>query len=85
MRASSADTEHPSPDFRLKDLCEWHLVEAVCWHCKRTAPIDKRRLMRGRSPETRLIDLEEKLRCTVCNETGPAARHNIYLRKAPRN
>jgi len=61
MRASSAEIERLSPDFRIKDLREWHVVEAVCWHCKRTGVIDKKKLIRGRSPETRLVDLESKL------------------------
>lgn len=85
MRASSAEIERLPADFRLKALRDWHIVEGVCWRCKRIGPIDKRLLMRGRNPDARLVDLENKLRCKVCNEAGPAARHNIYVRKAPRN
>jgi len=85
MRVYRAEIEKPPVEFRLKDVCEWHIVEGVCWHCRHTGRLDKRRLMRGRSPETRLIDLEGHLRCTVCEERGPGAGHSIIVRTAPRN
>jgi hypothetical protein len=85
MRSKDAAVDRPPSDFRLKDLCQWHIVEAICWRCKRSGPIDHRTLLRGRRPETRLVDLERHLRCTECDRLGVAADHTIVVRMAARN
>jgi hypothetical protein len=68
--------------FRLHDLAQWYSVEATCWDCHRTAEIPHRRLKRGRPPQTLLLTLEDKLRCTHC---GRARGHTITVTKVPRN
>jgi hypothetical protein len=56
--------------FRLEHLRPWHVVEAVCWRCSRTAIVPHDVLTRGRPPYTRLLDLERKLRCRKCGRRG---------------
>lgn len=85
MRESGAGLERPPSDFRIKDLREWHLVEGICWGCKRSGLIDCKKLMRGRNPELRLIDIEDRMRCTSCDQLGIVAHHTITVRMAPRN
>lgn len=43
-----AAADRPPSDFRLKNLCRWDIVEAICWHCTRTDQIDHRMLLRER-------------------------------------
>lgn len=85
MRFKDAAVDRPPSDFRLKELCQWRIVEAVCWRCRRSGQVDHRVLMRGRVAETRLVDLERYLRCTQCDWLGIEADHTILVRMAPRN
>jgi hypothetical protein len=67
--------------FRLQDLRQWHIVEAVCLACRRRETIPQARLRRSAAAGDRLADLERRLRCRTCGRRG----HRLTIRMAPRN
>ncbi len=75
-------TMPPRYSFRLEDLRAWHLIEATCPVCRHRAIIDHKRLSYGRPNYTRLIDLEEKLRCRRCGHRGG---HTLTVTLRPRD
>jgi hypothetical protein len=72
----------PRYAFRLGDLRAWHIVTAWCVACDRKVVLSHQMLCRRRSRQTRLVDLEARLRCTHC---GARDGHRIDLAMAPRN
>jgi hypothetical protein len=72
----------PRHSFRLGDLRPWHVVTAWCVGCDRKVVLSHQILWRGRSRQTRLFDLEVRLRCTRC---GARNGHRVDIAMAPRN
>ncbi len=77
-----AEGQPPRYAFRLEDLRQWHIIEAVCWQCNRTAVIRHDVLKRGRPLHARVVDLEAKLRCKECDRRGG---HSLSIRSMPRD
>jgi hypothetical protein len=72
----------PKYAIRLENLRAWHIVTAWCVACDRRVVLTHQALWRGRSRNTRLVDLEARLRCTSC---GSRKGHRIDIGMAPRN
>jgi hypothetical protein len=72
----------PRYTFRLGDLRAWHVVTAWCVACDRKVVLSHQVLWRRRSRQTRLVELEARLRCTHC---GAGDGHRIDIAMAPRN
>jgi hypothetical protein len=60
----------PRYAIRLDDLQPSHCIEAACFRCNRKSVLKLSAIKRGRSGSTRLIDIEDKLRCTGCGRRG---------------
>jgi hypothetical protein len=46
---------------RLGDLREWHVIVGTCFRCGHTGAVPLARLLRRRSSDHRLVDLQTKL------------------------
>ena len=75
------DRDPPRYAFRLKDLRDWHILEAQCWKCGHKADLAPADVMRGRSALLTLNDIEPMLRCRKCG----LSRCTISVRAMPRN
>jgi formate dehydrogenase maturation protein FdhE len=64
----------------LRDLCEWHEVRAECLLCRHGTDMPLWRLRKGRSPDTPVLRLAQKLRCVDCD----ARLATITVRKMER-
>ena len=63
----------PRYAFRLEDLRVFHQVRASCHACGHKGIIPNAALLQGRSGYTRLMALEQQLRCQRCGVKGKAA------------
>lgn len=72
----------PRYAIRLDDLQPWHRIEAACFRCNRKRVLKLSPIKRGRSGHTRLMDIEDKLRCTGCGRRGD---HVLTVSMAPRD
>ena len=63
----------PRYAFRLEDMRVFHLVRASCHACAHKAIIPNAILLEGRPGYTRLVSLEEHLRCRKCGARGKAS------------
>jgi hypothetical protein len=68
-----AQTVPPRYAFRLEDLRVFHLVRASCHACGHKAVIANVILLQGRHGYTRLMSLEQQLRCRKCGAKGKAS------------
>jgi hypothetical protein len=76
---SKNEPQPPLYAFRLEDLRTWHVVTAWCLPCDRRVILSHESIWRGRPRYTGLVDLEQKLRCTVCGARGV---HSIGIARA---
>jgi hypothetical protein len=56
---------------RLSDLRPYHILTAVC-PCGRKTRKRLWQIMAGLSPHTRLVDIDDRLRCMRCGSRGSA-------------
>lgn len=71
----------PKYAIRLSDLADWHRLQATCFRCRHTTVIDPA-IFRGRyTGDTRLLEIEEKLRCQQC---GNRYANNLSVGRMPR-
>ena len=56
----------PRYSVRLSDLERWHSLTAVCGECQHRRQMRIWQLTAGRPLDTRLTDVEAKLRCQRC-------------------
>jgi DNA-directed RNA polymerase subunit RPC12/RpoP len=57
---------------RLSDLRPYHILTAVCPFCGHKARKRIWQITVGLSPHTRLIDIDDRLRCMRCGSRGHA-------------
>ncbi len=72
----------PLYDFRIEDLRQWHIVEATCFHCRRTEVVRHEHLQRADDPFVRLVRIKSRLRCRAC---GNRDGNSLSVKMAPRN
>jgi uncharacterized Zn finger protein len=72
----------PLYDFRVEDLRQWHIVEAICFRCRRTEEVRHELLTRGVRGSERLTVLFKKLKCTNC---GNRDDNRLSVRLMSRN
>jgi ribosomal protein L37E len=68
----------PRYAFRLEDLRVFHLVRARCHACGHKAIIPNATLLQGRPGYTRLMSLEQHLRCRRCGARGKASLEVVF-------
>ena len=56
----------PKYDVRLGDLRSWHVIAVTCMACGHVGVVHPGALLRHWSEHTRIVKLEEKMRCTSC-------------------
>lgn len=78
------DAPHLAPlyDFRVEDLRQWHIVEAICFRCRRTALVRHEAITRGVRGTERITNLFRKLKCTNC---GNREDNRLAVRLMSRN